>query len=69
MTDQDKPALMTPQEVALELRVTLNTVYEWLTSGKLRGRQFGSRWRIPREELSKPFEFMTRSEQVDDIVP
>jgi excisionase family DNA binding protein len=41
----------TPKEVAQELRVTERTVYEWLTSGRLRGMRAGSRWRIRPEEI------------------
>jgi excisionase family DNA binding protein len=41
----------TPKEVARELRVTERTVYEWLTTGRLRGMRAGTRWRIRPEEL------------------
>jgi excisionase family DNA binding protein len=41
----------TPKEVAQELRVTERTVYEWLTSGRLRGMRAGSRWRIRPEDI------------------
>jgi excisionase family DNA binding protein len=41
----------TPEEVAQELRVTRRTVYEWLTTGRLRGLRAGSRWRIRPEDV------------------
>lgn len=41
----------TPEEVAQELRVTRRTVYEWLTTGRLRGLRAGSRWRIRPEDM------------------
>src|SRR5688572_1275124 len=41
----------TPKEVARELRVTERTVYEWLTTGRLRGMRAGTRWRIRPEDL------------------
>jgi excisionase family DNA binding protein len=43
----------TPAEVAQELRVTRRTVYEWLTTGRLRGMRAGSRWRIRLEDVER----------------
>jgi excisionase family DNA binding protein len=43
------PKYYTPEEVAQELRVTRRTVYEWLTSGRLRGMRAGNRWRVDVE--------------------
>jgi excisionase family DNA binding protein len=43
----------TPEEVAQELRVTRRTVYEWLTTGRLRGLRAGSRWRIRPEDVEQ----------------
>jgi excisionase family DNA binding protein len=43
----------TPEEVAQRLRVTRRTVYEWLTSGRLRGYRAGSRWRIRAEDVGE----------------
>src|SRR5436189_3766354 len=41
----------TPKEVAQELRVTQRTIYEWLTTGRLRGVRAGTRWRIRPEDV------------------
>jgi excisionase family DNA binding protein len=41
----------TPREVAQELRVTERTIYEWLTTGRLRGMRAGTRWRIRPEDV------------------
>ena len=38
---------LTPEEAARELRITRRTVYQWLRSGKLRGRKVGGAWRVP----------------------
>jgi excisionase family DNA binding protein len=43
----------TPEEVAQELRVTRRTVYDWLTTGRLRGMRAGSRWRIRPEDVER----------------
>lgn len=44
--------LLTPEEVATELRVTRRTVYEWLRNGKLPGLRAGRWWRVRREDLT-----------------
>jgi excisionase family DNA binding protein len=44
--------MMTPEEVAAEIRVTRRTVYEWLRSGKLLGLRAGRSWRVRREDLN-----------------
>src|SRR5260370_40901188 len=41
----------TPREVAQELRVTERTIYEWLTTGRIRGMRAGTRWRIRPEDV------------------
>ena len=46
--------LLSPEEVADELKVTKRTVYNWLRSGKLRGRKFGGVWRISASALAIP---------------
>lgn len=43
--------LLTPEEVAAEVRVTRRTVYEWLRNGKLPGLRAGRWWRVRREDL------------------
>lgn len=47
MTDK----LMTPEEVAEKLNVTVNTVREWLRSGELTGVKLGRIWRVRAEDL------------------
>jgi excisionase family DNA binding protein len=47
MTDN----LMTPEEVAEKLNVTVNTVREWLRSGELTGVKLGRIWRVRTEDL------------------
>lgn len=49
--DDLMPKYYTPEEVAQELRVTRRTVYEWLTSGRLRGMRAGNRWRVDVQDL------------------
>ena len=43
--------LYTPEEVAANLKVSRRTVYQWLTSGKLKGLRAGQTWRISEEAL------------------
>jgi len=43
----------TPEEVAKILKVHLNTIYNWLASGELKGCKVGDLWRIRREDLPK----------------
>ena len=42
---------VTAEETAELLRVSLNTVYRWCRSGRLRARKFGRQWRIDRTAL------------------
>ena len=42
---------MTPAQVAVRLRVTEHTVYDWLRKGRLRGVKLGRLWRIASEDL------------------
>ncbi len=51
------PTLYTPEEVARKVKVERQTVYHWLSSGRLRGLRVGSTWRITEEDL---LQFMTR---------
>jgi excisionase family DNA binding protein len=48
--------LFTPAEIAVELRVTLRTVYSWLESGKLPAVKVGSQWRVDGEGLERFFD-------------
>lgn len=45
------PMLFTPEEIALNVKVTRRTVYYWLSSGKLNGLRAGSGWRITQADL------------------
>lgn len=46
---EQKP--MTPEEVADELRVTVETVWRWCRTGL--GSRYGRTYRITREQLDK----------------
>ena len=37
---------ITVREAAVRLQVRRDTVYRWLRSGKLQGRQWGRTWRV-----------------------
>lgn len=43
---------LTPEEVANELRVSIDAIYKWLREGKLKGVRVASLWRIRREDLA-----------------
>lgn len=43
----------TPQQFAIEAHTTPHTVRRWLREGRIVGRRFEGRWRIPKEELAK----------------
>jgi excisionase family DNA binding protein len=43
--------LVTPAEAATELRVTVNTVYNWIHAGRIPSVRLGGLWRIRREAL------------------
>lgn len=45
--------LLTPEEVAQLLRVTEQTVYNWLRAGELAGLKAGRLWRIRSEALEQ----------------
>jgi excisionase family DNA binding protein len=45
--------LLTPEEVARQLRVTQQTVYNWLQSGRLPGIKMGRLWRIDPADLDR----------------
>ena len=45
--------LLTPEQVAEKLQLSLITVKRWLTSGKLPGYKVGRQWRISEEQLQK----------------
>ncbi len=45
--------LLTPKEVAEELRVSKQSVSRWLRSGKLKGVKAGTLWRVKEEDLQE----------------
>jgi len=49
--------LLTPQQVADTLHVTINTVYRYLETGQLKGHKLGTmrfaRWRIKQQDLDE----------------
>lgn len=51
--------LLTPEEVADLLSVSLKTVGNWLRSGQLQGIKLGRLWRISRPELERFVEVST----------
>jgi DNA binding domain, excisionase family len=42
-----------PEEVAQALGVNVSTVYRWLQSGKLQGKQVGKQWRITADDVTR----------------
>ena len=46
-----KEALLTPEEVADQLRVSRPTIYAWLKMGRLKGLRAGKVWRIRPADL------------------
>lgn len=52
--NRDPSALLTPDEVAEECRVSAYTVREWLKDGRLKGKRLGGGvWRITRRALDE----------------
>ena len=49
----EKPQIMTVQEVAEFLRVSERTVYEWATAGTIPCGKLGTTWRFKRLEVEK----------------
>ncbi len=45
--------LLTPQQVARRLQITLNTTYAWLREGRILGVRMGRRWRVRPEALEQ----------------
>ena len=45
--------LLTPEQVARRLNITLNTIYIWLRQGRLPGVRIGHRWRVRPEALDQ----------------
>ena len=50
----EREELLTPTEVAAELKTTVETVRHWLRTGVLPGLRIGPRqWRVKRSDLVK----------------
>lgn len=45
--------VLTPEEVAAELKMAPKTVKDWLRDGKLPGKKYGRFWRVLRSDLEK----------------
>jgi excisionase family DNA binding protein len=45
-------SLVKPTEAAAELRVTVNTVYNWIREGRIPSVRLGGLWRIRRADLN-----------------
>jgi len=45
--------MLTPKEIATELKVKEQTVMKWLREGTLKGVKLGKLWRVKEEELQK----------------
>lgn len=43
----------TPEEAAAILKVHLNTIYNWLNNGELKGVKIGDLWRIHKDDLPR----------------
>lgn len=43
--------LLTPQEVANELKVTRRTVYSYIKEEKLKARKIGGLWKVTQKDL------------------
>lgn len=43
--------ILTPEEVASELKVGVDTVVAWLRTGQLKGAKIGRQWRMMRADL------------------
>ena len=56
--------LLTPEEVAEQLKVEITTIRTWLRNGTLKGVKLGGRfWRIKEETLE---EFINQSEEITE---
>ena len=47
----DYPDILTPEEVGEMLRLGRNTVYEYLTTGRIKSFRNGRIWRIPKQAV------------------
>jgi len=45
--------LLTPEDVAKYLDISIITIYRWLKAGTLKATRFGRQWRILKSDLVK----------------
>jgi len=45
--------LYTPEEVAVNLKVSRKTIYNWIQEGRLKAVKIGHFWRISESELNR----------------
>ena len=45
--------LYTPEEVAVNLKVSRKTIYNWIQEGRLKAIKIGHFWRISESELNR----------------
>ena len=43
--------ILSPEEAMEELRIGKNSIYDLLSSGKLKGFKVGRNWKIPRKSI------------------
>jgi len=51
MAEKETERLLTPDEIASRLNVSLVTVGRWLREGKLKGVKAGHQWRVRESDL------------------
>ncbi len=49
----DSNAVLTPDEVAAELKVHVNTVYKHLNEGNIAASKLGTQWRVLQSEVDR----------------
>lgn len=59
--------LLTPEEAAERLRVSVRSVYTYLRSGELPGRKVGGLWRIDEHVLYEANNQLTADSSIDQI--
>lgn len=66
MTTSD---IMTMEEVAEYLRVSVRTVYEWSTKGKMPAGKIGTSWRYKRSEIERWVDERLASNKMPPVLP
>ena len=56
----------TPEEVAEQLKLSVQTVWRYIREGKLKAARFGKTYRISEEQLREFFNRMSESSGDDD---